>query len=115
MDGAASSVPLSLRSGTDMHETGASWTVYMVRCADGSLYTGISVEVTRRVAEHNSNDQLGARYTRTRRPVELVYSEPVSSRSAASRREREIKRLPRQKKEALLLASPPLQLAPAAG
>ncbi|MEQ1580940.1 MAG: GIY-YIG nuclease family protein [Steroidobacteraceae bacterium] len=85
----------------------AAWAVYIVRCADGSLYTGISVEVMRRIDEHNSSDQLGARYTRTRRPVELVYCEPVSSRSAASRREREIKRLPRQKKEALLAATPP--------
>lgn len=98
-----------------MHESGAAWAVYMVRCADGSLYTGISVEVTRRVAEHNSSDQLGARYTRTRRPVELVYCEAVSSRSAASRREREIKRLPRQKKEALLLAGPSSNVPPATG
>lgn len=96
-----------------MHDSGSAWAVYMVRCADGSLYTGISVEVTRRVAEHNSSDQLGARYTRTRRPVELVYCEPASSRSAASRREREIKRLPRPKKEALLLAGPALETAPA--
>jgi len=83
----------------------ASWTVYMVRCADGSLYTGISIEVLRRVDEHNSSDQLGARYTRTRRPVELVFREPASSRSAATRREREIKRLSRLKKEALLAAA----------
>jgi putative endonuclease len=92
----------------DTPGTQAAWVVYMVRCADGSLYTGISVEVTRRIEEHNSSDQLGARYTRTRRPVELVYSETVSSRSTASRREREIKRLPRQKKEALLAATAPL-------
>lgn len=91
---------------SDMPGIEAAWAVYIVRCADGSLYTGITVEVMRRIEEHNASDQLGARYTRTRRPVELVYCEIVDSRSAASRREREIKRLPRQKKEALLAAAP---------
>jgi putative endonuclease len=88
-----------------MQSTAADWMVYMVRCADGSLYTGISVEVSRRVEEHNLSDQLGARYTRSRRPVELVYREAVVSRSAAVRREREIKRLTRPKKEALVASS----------
>jgi putative endonuclease len=91
----------------DMAAEASPWSVYIVRCADGTLYTGITVEVLRRIEEHNASDQLGARYTRTRRPVELVYCEPADSRSAASRREREIKRLPRTKKEALLAASPP--------
>jgi len=82
------------------------WQVYMVRCADGSLYTGIALELRRRIEEHNGSDKLGARYTRTRRPVELVYAEGADSRAMATRREREIKRLTRQKKEALILATP---------
>lgn len=94
----------------DMTAVGSGWSVYIVRCADGTLYTGITVELSRRVQEHNADDQLGARYTRTRRPVELVYSEPADSRSAAARREREIKKLPRTGKEALFAASlPPRQ------
>lgn len=80
----------------------AQWTVYMVRCADGSLYTGIAKDVSRRIDEHNLDDALAARYTRSRRPVALVYCEGVDSRSAAARREREIKRFTRARKESLL-------------
>lgn len=79
-----------------------SWFVYVLRCADGSLYTGIARDVERRVAEHNANDRLAARYTRVRRPVQLVYRESAASRAAASRREAAIKRLSRKEKEALL-------------
>lgn len=82
----------------------AAWNVYMVRCADGSLYTGIARDVARRVAEHNTNNVLAANYTRSRRPVTLVYSEAVATRSAAGRREYQIKQLSRQEKEALLAA-----------
>lgn len=70
----------------------AAWYVYMVRCADNSLYTGITTELTRRIEEHN-NGVSGAKYTRGRRPVELVWFEAVEDRSAASRREAAIKRL----------------------
>ena len=73
----------------------------MLRCADGSLYTGITTDVDRRVAEHNGDGVLGARYTRSRRPVELVYVEAVASRSEAARREAAIKRLDRARKLAL--------------
>ena len=59
----------------------AAWFVYMLRCADGSLYTGITTDITRRVAEHNGGGPLGARYTRTRRPVELAYVEAVANRA----------------------------------
>ncbi len=79
-----------------------NWNVYMVRCADDSLYTGIARDVVRRVEEHNSNDLLAANYTRARRPVTLVYKEPVPTRSAASKREYQIKQLTRQQKNALL-------------
>ena len=78
------------------------WYVYIVKCSDGSLYTGIATDVERRIEEHNQNDQLGARYTRGRRPVELVYQESVASRSEAARREAEIKRLRRIDKERLV-------------
>jgi putative endonuclease len=73
-----------------------------VRCADGTLYTGIARDVARRVTEHNSSSRLAASYTRARRPVVLVYQEAAASRSAAGRREYAIKRLRRQHKEALI-------------
>ena len=79
----------------------AAWCVYMLRCADGSLYTGITTDVIRRVAEHNGDGPLGARYTRTRRPVELAYVEAVASRAEATRRETAIKQLDRGRKLAL--------------
>jgi putative endonuclease len=78
-----------------------AWFVYMVRCADGTFYTGIATDVARRVREHNDSDRLAARYTRGRRPVVLSYAEAVSSRAAALRRERAIRRLRRQEKERL--------------
>ena len=65
--------------------------VYMLKCADGTFYTGIATELKRRVDEHNSSDK-GAKYTRTRRPVTLVYSEIHPDRSSASKREYEIKK-----------------------
>jgi len=68
------------------------WFVYVVRCADQSLYTGVTTDAEKRLAAHNRGQ--GARYTRTRRPVELVYLEPAADRSAAQRRESEIKRMP---------------------
>jgi putative endonuclease len=79
-----------------------AWSIYIVRCADGTLYTGIARDVARRVAEHNANSKLAASYTRTRRPVVLVYEEAAAGRSAASRREYAIKQLSRQHKEALI-------------
>lgn len=78
------------------------WYVYMVRCSDGSLYTGIAKDVSRRVDEHNNSARLGSRYTRSRRPVILVFQENYQSRSNAARREAEIKRLSRQDKKMLI-------------
>ncbi len=75
--------------------------VYIVECADGTLYTGITNELERRIEEHNASDK-GAKYTRSRRPVKLVYQETHSDRSAASKREYEIKKMPREKKKELL-------------
>ncbi|MFC5368450.1 GIY-YIG nuclease family protein [Salinirubrum litoreum] len=74
--------------------------VYVLECADGSLYTGYTTDVERRVAEHDAGE--GAKYTRGRTPVELVYSESFDSRSAAMSREYEIKQLSRVKKERLV-------------
>ncbi len=81
----------------------SDWYVYIVRCADDSLYTGIARDVEKRLDEHNGNDKLGAWYTRFRRPVNLVYKETMASRSVAARRESEIKRLSRQEKESLIM------------
>jgi len=76
--------------------------VYIVKCADDTLYTGISTELTRRIEEHNVSEK-GAKYTRVRRPVELVYSEEYPDRSSASKREYEIKKkMTRAEKLALI-------------
>jgi len=65
--------------------------VYMLECADGTLYTGIATDLERRLEEHNHSLK-GAKYTRTRRPVKLIYTEEYSDRSTASKREYEIKK-----------------------
>jgi len=75
--------------------------VYMLRCADETLYTGITTDLERRLDEHNNSDK-GAKYTRARRPVTLVYSEKLESRSEASRREWVIKKMNRKRKIELI-------------
>ena len=85
--------------------TADAWQVYIVRCADGSLYTGIARDLERRIAEHNADKGAGASYTRSRRPVRLVYQEPAADRSTASKPEYQIKQLSRAEKLALILAS----------
>lgn len=82
-------------------EGAVTWTVYMLECADGSLYTGITNDLDRRLAEHEAGK--GARYTKGRRPFRLVYRETCQGRAEASRRETAIKSLDRAKK--LLLFS----------
>lgn len=77
-----------------------SWYVYMLRCGDGSLYTGVTDNVERRLAAHRSGR--GAKYTRGRGPLEMVYTEEVPDKSAALRREYQIKRLSREEKERLI-------------
>lgn len=74
--------------------------VYLLRCADGSLYTGIAKDLEKRLAQHRSGR--ASRYTRTRLPVEFVWSREVDSWSAALREEIRIKALPRAAKEALV-------------
>jgi putative endonuclease len=78
----------------------ADYYVYMVKCADTTLYTGVCTNLERRVKEHNTSLR-GAKYTRTRRPVTLVYSEEHPSRSAAQSREYTLKRLSKSQKELL--------------
>jgi putative endonuclease len=84
-----------------MSATGARWSVYMLRCRDGSLYTGIATDVRRRVAEHGT-DAKGAKYLRGRRPLEVVFQADIGSRSLATRAEIRIKRLSRAAKEELI-------------
>jgi putative endonuclease len=79
------------------------WCVYIVRCADDTLYTGIAKDLSERVAQHNTGR--GAKYTRSRRPVELVYRETASSRSIALSRESAIKRLAATEKWALIASA----------
>ncbi|MGD2097882.1 MAG: GIY-YIG nuclease family protein [Desulfobacterales bacterium] len=76
------------------------WYVYMIRCRNGSLYTGIATDVERRFAEHRSNG--GAKYLRGRGPLTLVFKLRVGPRSRALKVERNIKRLPKQRKETLV-------------
>lgn len=78
----------------------APWFVYLLRCADGSFYAGITTDLARRLDEHN-NGVAGAKYTRARRPVTLAWSEPAADRSAASKREYAVRNLPRAEKERL--------------
>ena len=78
--------------------------VYILRCGDGSLYTGCTNDLPRRLRAHQSGR--GAKYTRSRLPVELVYREPAADRSAALRREAAIKAMTRAEKLALLAAIP---------
>ena len=77
-----------------------SWFVYILRCGDGTLYTGITDDVQRRLAAHRAGK--GAKYTRGRGPLELVYTQEQPDKSAALRRELQIKKLSRPQKEQLI-------------
>jgi putative endonuclease len=76
----------------------ATWFVYILRCADGTLYTGVTTDPERRLREHNAGGRLGARYTRARRPVTLLHQEPAAGKAEAYRREAAIKKLSRDDK-----------------
>ncbi len=82
------------------NEEPTPWFVYLLRCADGSLYTGITTDLTRRCAQHNAGT--GSRYTRSRLPVTMEYHENQANRSLALKRELEIKAMSRKAKEALI-------------
>lgn len=79
-----------------------TWWVYLLRCADGTLYCGIALDVEVRLAQHQAGK--GAKYTRGRGPLELVYREACGSKADALRRERVLKRLKRAAKESLIAA-----------
>ena len=79
-----------------------SWVVYILRCADDSLYTGITKDVERRIIEHNNDNTKAAKYTKSRRPVSLAYQEICQDRSHASQREYQLKQLSRQQKLSLV-------------
>ena len=90
-----------------------NWQVYIILCTDDSLYTGITTDLQRRFEQHSSGR--GAKYFRGRRPLEVVYREDGHSRSSASRRELEIKKMERPAKLSLILAtmiSPPCVVSP---
>lgn len=90
-------------SSADRQTSGsAGWCVYMVRCADGTLYTGIAKDLDRRITQHNAGT--ASRYTRSRRPVQAAWSGPQTSQSAALKREAAIKAMTRRQKDALLAA-----------
>ena len=81
-----------------------SWFVYIVRCSDSSLYTGIAIDVEARITQHNKGK--GAKYTRSRCPVELVYTERLSEKGDALRREIQIKKMSPQQKRKLVTHRP---------
>lgn len=81
------------------------WYIYILRCADNSLYTGVTTDCERRLHEHNHSNR-GAKCTRARRPVVLAYREQAANRSEAQRREAQIKRLSVAQKEALIATAP---------
>ena len=87
-----------------MTDSSGEYRVYILRCSDGTLYTGITNDLGRRVRTHNAGR--GAKYTRSRLPVELIYSEPSPDKSSALRRELEIKAMPRERKLELTDARP---------
>lgn len=78
------------------------WHLYIVRCGDGSLYTGISTDVARRVREHQCGGPRASRYLRTRGPIDVIFAQLIGDRSAALRAEWAIKRLEKTQKEALV-------------
>ena len=80
--------------------TEKKWFLYILRCGDGSLYTGITTDVEARLAQHRAGK--GAKYTRGRGPLEVVYTEECEDHSAALKRELAVKALPREEKERMI-------------
>jgi len=85
-----------------MPEKDAEWSLYMVRCRDGKLYTGIAIDIERRIAEHRAGK--GAKYLRGRAPLKLVFKKRIGSRSLALKVEQAVKKLPKCRKERLIEA-----------
>lgn len=80
-----------------------NWSIYILRCADGSLYTGVALDVRRRLQEHQAQGPKAAKYVRGRTPLQLVYSRVVGSRSEVLKEEWRIKRLSKAHKEQLVV------------
>jgi len=80
----------------------SDWYLYMVRCQDGSLYTGISTAVERRFAQHQGNRDSGSKYLRSRGPLTLVFQKKLGTRSLALKVENKVKKLSKEKKERLI-------------
>ena len=78
------------------------WFVYILRCADNSLYTGVTTDIEKRLKQHNGLEKNGAKYTRGRQPVTLVYQENSHSRAEACKREHDIKSLKKREKEHII-------------
>ena len=79
-----------------------TWSVYIIRCGDGTLYTGVAIDVERRLEEHQSQGSKGAKYTRGRGPLKLVYQSEIGTRSEACAEEYRIKQLSRSEKKAFV-------------
>ena len=92
---------MQVREETAPYASGDSWFLYILRCGDGSLYTGVTTDIDRRLKMHQEGK--ASRYTRAHQPVDLVYREECGSRSQALARECAVKSLPREKKECLIL------------
>ncbi|HLD23950.1 MAG TPA: GIY-YIG nuclease family protein [Sulfuricurvum sp.] len=86
-----------------MKSSEKTYTLYILKCSDDTYYTGIAIDIEKRLTEHNTSDK-GAKYTRSRRPVMLMYCESYPDKSSALKREIAIKRMKRSNKEALWLA-----------
>lgn len=86
----------------------ATYSLYMLRCRDGSLYTGIAIDVAKRLREHEDGKR-GAKYLRGRGPLRLVFEQALGDRSTATRAEHQVKRLDRAQKEALVSGSVSLE------
>ena len=78
------------------------WSIYIIRCGDRSLYTGISNDVAKRFTVHQSGSSQASKYTRTRHPLKLVFTAEIGDKSAASKAEYKIKKLPKKTKERLV-------------
>lgn len=85
-----------------MNKPKSTWHLYILECADSSLYTGITTDVARRIKKHESGE--GAKYTRGRAPLKLLYTKKFKTRSAASKRELEVKKMSREEKLDLIKA-----------
>jgi len=92
---------MSIKNIAEKMTTNSAWYVYLLRCNDNSLYAGITTDMNRRLHQHN-NTKLGAKYTRAKRPVTLAFIEEATDKSNASKREYQLRKLTKIKKEQLV-------------